>query len=82
MCTNLFPWINHSQVSFQRLALEVRALKKHPNGTSAYIEEGAVRRELSVNYAYYPPDDHDILDTAAQWAGDSLELHTSDKREN
>jgi len=82
VCTNFFPWINRRQVSFQRLALEVRALKKHPNGTSPYIEEGAVRRELSVNYAYHPPDDHDSLDTASQWARDSLELHTSDRGEN
>jgi len=82
VCTNLPPWINHGQVSFQRLALEVRALKKHPNGTAAYIEEGVVRRELSDNYVYYSLDDYDSLDAAAQWARDSLELHASDEREH
>ena len=58
VCSNLSPWINHGQVSFQRLALDVRALKKHSNGTAAYIEEGVVRRELSDNYVYYTRDNY------------------------
>eukprot|EP00978_Attheya_sp_CCMP212_P005716 scaffold12829_cov65-Attheya_sp.AAC.1 len=81
ICSNLSPWINHGHVSFQRLALNVRALKKHANGTAAYIEEGVVRRELSDNYVYYMGEDYDELSGAAQWAQDSLELHTSDERE-
>mmetsp|Transcript_22668 Transcript_22668/g.46520 ORF Transcript_22668/g.46520 Transcript_22668/m.46520 type:complete len:559 (-) Transcript_22668:105-1781(-) len=82
VCTNLSPWINHGQISFQRLALEVRALKKHPNGTAAYIEEGVVRRELSDNFVYYCPVGYDNLSGAADWARESLELHSSDEREN
>ena len=82
VCTNLSPWINHGQVSFQRLALDVRAFKKHPNGTAAYIEEGVVRRELSDNFVYYNPDGYDSLSGAAQWAQDSLELHRSDEQEH
>lgn len=82
VCSNLSPWINFGQVSFQRLSLEVRALKKHPNGTAAYIEEGVVRRELSDNFVYYTPDGYDNLDGAAGWARDSLELHSSDEREH
>jgi deoxyribodipyrimidine photo-lyase len=62
--------------------LEVRALKKHPNGTAAFIEEGVVRRELSDNFVYYTPDGYDSLDGAANWARESLELHASDEREN
>jgi hypothetical protein len=58
VCSNLSPWINYGHVSFQRLALDVRALKKHSNGTAAYIEEGVVRRELSDNYVYYSRDDY------------------------
>lgn len=58
VCSNLSPWINYGQVSFQRLALDVRALKRHSNGTAAYIEEGVVRRELSDNYVYYTRDDY------------------------
>lgn len=40
VCSNLSPWINYGHISFQRLALEVRALNVHPNGTASYIEEG------------------------------------------
>jgi len=82
VCTNLSPWINFGQISFQRLALDVRALKKHSNGTAAYIEEGVVRRELSDNFVYYAPDGYDNLGGAAEWARDSLELHSSDEREH
>lgn len=81
VCSNLSPWVNYGQVSFQRLALEVRALKKHPNGTASYLEEGIVRRELSDNFVYYSQDNYDGISTAAQWAQDSLDLHSPDERE-
>jgi len=81
VCSNLSPWVNYGHVSFQRLALEVRALKKYPNGTASYIEEGIVRRELSDNFVYYSLENYDDLSTAAVWAQDSLELHSSDERE-
>eukprot|EP00804_Cyclotella_cryptica_P026409 CCRYP_008092-RC/>CCRYP_008092-RC protein AED:0.33 eAED:0.33 QI:56/1/1/1/0.66/0.5/4/1637/629 len=82
VCTNLSPYINHGQISFQRLSLEVRALKTHPNGTAAFIEEGVVRRELSDNFVYYTPDGYDSLEGAADWARESLELHAQDEREH
>lgn len=81
VCSNMSPWVNYGHVSFQRLALEVRALKKHPNGTASFIEEGIVRRELSDNFVYYSQDNYDSLETAAVWAQESLELHASDERE-
>ena len=82
VCSNLSPWINFGQVSFQRLALDVRAMKRHPNGTAAFIEEGVVRRELSDNFVYYTPDGYDSLDSAADWARESLDLHSVDERES
>ncbi len=81
VCSNLSPWVNYGMVSFQRLALEVRALKKHPNGTASYLEEGIVRRELSDNFVYYSRDNYDDLTTAAGWAQETLELHSADPRE-
>jgi len=81
VCSNLSPWVNYGHVSFQRLALEVRALKKYPNGTASYIEEGIVRRELSDNFVYYSPENYDDLSTGAVWAQESLQLHSSDERE-
>ena len=82
VCSNLSPWVNYGHVSFQRLALEVRALKKYPNGTASYIEEGIVRRELSDNFVYYSRENYDDLSTAAVWAQDSLNLHAVDEREH
>jgi deoxyribodipyrimidine photo-lyase len=81
VCSNLSPWINYGQVSFQRLALDVRAFKKYSTGTAAYIEEGVVRRELSDNYVYYARDEYDSLNAAAGWARESLDLHEADERE-
>ena len=78
--SNLSPWINYGHVSFQRLALNVRSLKKYPNSTASYLEEGIVRRELSDNFVFYNPD-YDSLNGAAGWAKESLELHASDERE-
>ena len=81
VCSNLSPWVNYGMISFQRLALEVRALKKYPNGTASYIEEGIVRRELSDNYIYYSKDNYDELTAAAGWAQETLQVHSTDARE-
>lgn len=81
VCSNLSPWINYGQVSFQRLALDARALNKYSTGKAAYIEEGVVRRELSDNFVYYARSDYDSLDAAAGWARESLRLHEADERE-
>jgi len=81
VCSNLSPWINYGHVSFQRLALEIRALKKYPNGTATYLEEGIVRRELSDNFCFYTQENYDELSAAAGWAQETLRVHASDPRE-
>lgn len=78
--SNLSPWINYGHISFQRLALKARALKKYPNSVAMYIEEGIVRRELSDNYVFYNPQ-YDSIDGAAGWVQETLKLHSSDERE-
>jgi len=79
--SNLSPWINYGHVSFQRLALTVRAISKYPDSKASYLEEGIVRRELSDNFVFYTLDVYDSLDAAAGWARESLELHSADPRE-
>lgn len=81
ICSNLSPWINHGQVSFQRLVMKVKQLNKYANGSATYIEEGVVRRELSDNYVYYTPNDYDQLTAAAGWAQETLQAHANDARE-
>lgn len=44
--SDMSPYVRFGQVGFQRLALDVRELKKHGSGTAAFIEEGVVRREV------------------------------------
>lgn len=79
-CSSMSYWLNFGHVSFQRLALTVRALKKYPDGTASFIEEGLVRRELSDNYVFYTPD-YDNLKGALGWAQETLRVHDEDKRE-
>jgi hypothetical protein len=48
--SNQSPWINHGHASFQRIALNMRTLKVHPNCMAVYIKEGVVHRELRNNF--------------------------------
>ncbi len=41
-----------------------------------------MRRELSDNFVYYTPDAYDNMDSAADWARESLDLHSVDERES
>ena len=81
ICSNLSPWINHGHVSFQRITMAVKKFNKYANGTASYLEEGIVRRELSDNYCYYDPYKYDQLTAAADWAQQTLEVHSNDTRE-
>lgn len=81
ICSGLSPWINHGHISFQRLMMAIQKLNRSSKGSASYIEEGLIRRELSDNYLFYTPDDYDKLTGAAQWAQDSLQLHSTDPRE-
>merc|ERR1719261_1778641 len=61
--------------------MAVKKYNKYASGSASYVEEGLIRKELSDNYLYYTPDDYDSLDAAAGWARETLETHTTDKRE-
>lgn len=82
ICSSMSPWTNYGHVSFQRLALSIKRLKVHTNGTASFLEEGIVRRELSDNFCFYCKDGYDSIDGgAADWAKESLELHERDPRD-
>eukprot|EP00534_Pseudo-nitzschia_fraudulenta_P007712 CAMPEP_0201150512 /NCGR_PEP_ID=MMETSP0851-20130426/11645_1 /ASSEMBLY_ACC=CAM_ASM_000631 /TAXON_ID=183588 /ORGANISM="Pseudo-nitzschia fraudulenta, Strain WWA7" /LENGTH=658 /DNA_ID=CAMNT_0047427197 /DNA_START=470 /DNA_END=2446 /DNA_ORIENTATION=- len=81
VCSGLSPWFNHGHLSF---ATCMRGLRKHnrdAEGKASFVEEGFVRRELSDNFLWYAPDAYDTIEAGAQWAQDSLELHSYDPRE-
>jgi len=81
VCSNLSPWVNHGHISFQTVALKTKKLNKYANASASFMEEGIIRRELSDNYVYYEPNAYDSLEAAAGWARETLEVHSSDKRE-
>lgn len=81
VCSNLSPWLNHGHISFQRCMMAIKKLNKHATGSAAYIEEGLIRRELSDNFLYYTPRDYDTLSATAEWAQETLNVHSSDERE-
>ena len=79
--SNLSPYLHFGQLSAQRMALMVRShSRSHGEGVKAFLEESIVRRELADNFCFYNAN-YDNLGGAAGWARDSLELHSTDKRE-
>jgi deoxyribodipyrimidine photo-lyase len=79
--SSLSPWLNHGHLSFATCLRYLKTHNRDAEGKASFIEEGFVRRELSDNFLWYAPDTYDTLEAGAQWAQDSLELHTSDPRE-
>ena len=81
ICSSLSPWFNHGHISFATCIRYFRTQNHSAEGQASFIEEGFVRRELSDNFLWYAPDTYDSLEAGAQWARDSLQLHSSDPRE-
>jgi len=81
ICSNLSPWLNHGHISFQRCMMAIKKLNRHASGSAAFIEEGLIRRELSDNFLFYTPEDYDQLSCTAEWAQETLNVHSSDERE-
>ncbi|KAJ8917474.1 hypothetical protein NQ315_005521 [Exocentrus adspersus] len=80
-CTsNLSPWLHFGQISAQRCALEIKSVESlYKEQTEKFLEELIVRKELSDNYCFYNTN-YDNIDGAANWAKESLKLHSKDKR--
>ena len=78
--SNLSPYFHFGQISVQKAVLRVKAEHKHPEGTKSFVEEAVVRRELSDNFCFYNPN-YDSLQGCSEWAQDTLQIHSSDKRD-
>jgi len=76
--SGMSPWYHFGQVAPQRGALEAQKLGKCAAG---FIEESVIRRELADNFCFYEPK-YDSIDAAADWAQETLQKHSSDKREH
>jgi deoxyribodipyrimidine photo-lyase len=75
--SNMSPYLHFGQISPLYIALQV--LNTNPLSES-YLEELIVRRELSINYAFYN-EQYDSFDGLPEWARNSLQKHITDKRE-
>lgn len=79
--SNLSPYLHFGQIAPQRAAIEATRNKAvHSASVASYIEELVVRRELSDNFCHYEPR-YDSLEAAADWAKETLRVHTADNRE-
>lgn len=81
VASNLSPYYHFGQISPHRVAMTVKALRRNPSGTDAFLEESIIRRELADNFCYYNPR-YDDLDSCYDWAKESLAAHAADERDH
>lgn len=77
--SNLSAYYHFGQLAPQRAALAVVS-RPSGEGLDSYLEELIVRRELADNFCLYAPN-YDSLDSAPQWALNTLAEHADDRRE-
>lgn len=82
--SDLSPYLHFGQISAQRVIMEAIALKKAKSALKEpideFIEEIFIRRELADNFCHYNAQ-YDSIAGAADWARETLALHSKDKRE-
>lgn len=76
--SDLSPYLHFGQISPLFIAMKV--INEGGNGTDEFLEELIIRRELSMNYAYYNTD-YESFEGLPNWAVTTLEDHTSDPRD-
>lgn len=76
--SGMSPYLHFGQVS--PVTLAVLAQEHGGSGTSAFLEELIVRRELAVNFVRYN-DQYDSFSSLPAWAIKTLSLHQADQRE-
>jgi len=76
--SNMSPYLHFGQISPLYIALEIKKAKSA--GSTAYLEELIVRRELSHNFIYYN-NNYDSFEGLEHWSKRILNYHSKDKRE-
>ncbi len=79
-CSGMSPYLHFGQISPLEIALRVGKSDAPRNAVDAYLEQLIVRRELSMNAAWYNPG-YDRYDTLPAWALRTLDRHRKDPRE-
>lgn len=78
--SNLSPYLHFGQISPLQIALTIS--KTNYQAKEEYLEQLIVRRELAINFVFYNIgyDNFKTLNLP-NWANETLEEHTNDKRE-
>jgi deoxyribodipyrimidine photo-lyase len=71
------PYLHFGQISPLYIALKVS--KTRSLGAEAFLEELIIRRELSMNFAFYN-EKYDSLEAIPDWAKKTLRTHQKDRR--
>ena len=75
--SQMSPYLHFGQISPLFIALQVKKTKSP--GIEAYLEELIVRRELSMNFAFYN-EKYDSFEAIPEWAKKTLKAHEKEKR--
>ncbi len=76
--SHMSPYLHFGQISPLYIALRVSETKS--TGADAYLEELVVRRELSMNYAFYNQH-YDSFNGLPTWSKETLLKHKRDRRD-
>ncbi|HUT79934.1 MAG TPA: deoxyribodipyrimidine photo-lyase [Candidatus Bathyarchaeia archaeon] len=78
--SNLSPYLHLGQISPLKIALEISKTKRQAR--EDFLEQLIIRRELSMNFVFYNSgyDKFESLNLP-NWAFETLDVHTKDKRE-
>ena len=79
-CSGMSPYLHFGQISPLEIALRVQKSDAPRAASEAYLEQLIVRRELSLNAAWFNPG-YDRYDTLPAWALKTLDQHRKDRRE-
>jgi deoxyribodipyrimidine photo-lyase len=75
--SQMSPYMHFGQISPLYIALEV--LKADSPGKEAFLEELAIRRELSMNFVFYNKQ-YDSYKALPEWARKTLKAHQKNRR--
>jgi deoxyribodipyrimidine photo-lyase len=78
--SHMSKYLHYGHVSPIWLALEAQRAGVGEKNIDSFVEEVIVRRELSMNFAFYN-DDYDSYANLPGWAKETLEEHKGDDRE-
>lgn len=79
--SELSPYLHFGQISVLEIVDKIKKSSVGIEAKSSFQEQLIVRRELAINYCYFNPDYDNFDHINPNWAAETLDFHTLDKRE-